>query len=391
MKKFNGYFGEFGGAYVSKELKDELSHIYREYKKLKNSKEFQEELRNLQRDYQGRPTPLYFCKNLTNKIGGANIYLKREDLNHTGAHKINHCIGECLLAKYLGKTKVIGETGAGQHGLALATACAILGLKCDIHMGEIDIKKQYVNVQKMRLLGAKVINVTEGSKTLKEAVESALRAYASDFKNSIYCIGSVVGPHPFPTIVRDFQAVIGREVKFQARKQIEGKIDALVACVGGGSNAIGLFNDFIKERDVMLIGVEPLGKGLKVGENGASIMLGKTAIAHGFRSKVILDENGEVAEAYSIASGLDYPAIGPQHAYLSKIGRVQYVGINDKEALDAFYTLSKVEGIIPALESSHAVAYGIKLAKKLGKGKNIVVNLSGRGDKDLDFVLSLEK
>ena len=389
MKKFKGYFGEFGGAYVSKKLKDELSHIYSEYKKLKNSKEFQEELRNLQRDYQGRPTPLYFCKNLTNKVGGANIFLKREDLNHTGAHKINHCIGECLLAKYLGKTKVIGETGAGQHGLALATACALLGLKCEIHMGEIDIKKQYVNVQKMRLLGAKVINVTEGSKTLKEAVESALRAYASDFKNSIYCIGSVVGPHPFPTIVRDFQAVIGREVKFQARKQIEGKIDVLVACVGGGSNAIGLFNEFIKDKSTKLIGVEPLGKGLKVGENGASIMLGKTAIAHGFRSKVILDENGEVAEAYSIASGLDYPAIGPQHAYLSKIGRAQYVGINDKEALDAFYTLSKVEGIIPALESSHAVAYGIKLAKELGKGKNIVVNLSGRGDKDLDFVLSL--
>lgn len=391
MKNFKGYFGEFGGAYVDENLKAELTNIYKEYKKIKNTKEFKDELKSLQQQYQGRPTPLYFCKKLTEKVGGANIYLKREDLNHTGAHKINHCIGECLLAKHLKKKKVIGETGAGQHGLALATACSLLGLNCEIHMGEVDIEKQFVNVQKMKLLGAKVVCVKEGSKTLKEAVESAFKAYAKDYKNSIYCIGSVVGPHPFPTIVKDFQSVIGKEVKKQSKRQIEGKINALVACVGGGSNAIGLFSDFIKDEDVLLFGVEPLGKGNKLGEHGASIAFGSTAIAHGFKSKVLLDKNGEVAEAYSVASGLDYPAIGPEHAYLNEIGRAKYVGINDKEALSAFYELSKVEGIIPALESSHAVAYGIKLAKKLGKGKNIVVNLSGRGDKDLDFVLNYTK
>ncbi len=391
MKTFNGYFGEFGGAFVDEDLKRELEYVYSEYLKLKDSKAFLSELNELQRDYQGRPTPLYFCKNLTKKVGGANIYLKREDLNHTGAHKINHCIGECLLAKHLNKTKVIGETGAGQHGLALATACALLGLECEIHMGEVDIAKQYVNVQKMELLGAKIVCVTHGTKTLKEAVDSAFAAYARDFKTSIYCIGSVVGPHPYPSIVRDFQSVVGREVKKQAKKQMQGKIDAIVACVGGGSNAMGIFNEFIPDESVALYGVEPMGKGTKIGENGASMAYGTTAVAHGYRSKVILDENGEIAEAYSVASGLDYPAIGPQHAYLNEIGRAKYVGIDDNEALSAFYELSKTEGVIPALESSHAVAYGMKLAKELGVGKNVVVNLSGGGDKDLDFVLSLNK
>lgn len=390
MKKFNGYFGKFGGSYVSPELKKELEYIYSEYLKLSKSKAFIEELRSLQTHYEGRPTPLYFCKNLTEEIGGANIYLKREDLLHTGAHKINHCIGECLLAKHLNKSCVIGETGAGQHGLALATACALLGLKCQIHMGKIDIEKQHINVQKMRLLGAEIVCVEKGSQTLKEAVESALEAYSKNYKDSIYCIGSVVGPHPYPTIVRDFQSVIGKETKRQAKKQLDGKIDAVVACVGGGSNAMGIFSAFLNNKDVSLFGVEPMGKGNKVGENGASIKFGVEAVAHGFKSKVILCE-GEVAEAYSIASGLDYPAIGPQHAYLNEIGRVKYVGIDDSEALNAFYLLTKKEGIIPALESSHAVAYAIKKARQMGKGKNIIVSLSGRGDKDVDFVLSLNK
>ncbi len=389
MKKQNGYFGEFGGSYVSDSLKTELENIYKKYLELSKSKDFKNTLSTLQKTYQGRPTPLYFCEKLTKQVGGANIYLKREDLNHTGAHKINHCLGECLLAKYLNKTKVIGETGAGQHGLALATACALLGLQCEIHMGEVDINKQMTNVKKMELLGAKIVAVTNGSKSLKEAVESAFLSYEKDYTNSIYCIGSVVGPHPFPTIVKDFQSVIGKEVKAQAKKQLNGNIDAIVACVGGGSNAMGIFSQFLKDENVKLYGVEPLGKSNKVGEHAASIQYGETTIAHGFKSKFILDENGEVAEAYSVASGLDYPAIGPEHAFLSTIHRVNYVGINDQEAVNAFLQLSKTEGIIPALESSHAVAYGIKLAKTLGKGKNIVVNLSGRGDKDVDYILNM--
>lgn len=387
MKNKKGYFGEYGGSFVPSDMQQELNNIETAYNKLKKDKDFINKLNQIRRDFQGRPTPLYLCEKLTAQTGGAKIYLKREDLNHTGAHKLNHCIGELLLAKFLGKTKVIAETGAGQHGLALATAAAYFGLECEIHMGEIDIAKQKPNVEKMKLLGCKIVPVTFGQKTLKEAVDSAFMAYAKDFKTAIYCIGSAVGPHPFPTMVRDFQSVIGKEAKKQIKKH-EGKLPtAIVACVGGGSNAMGLFHDFIKEKDVKIYGVEPLGRGTNLGENAASITYGTKDILHGFESLVLKDKNGEVADAYSIASGLDYPSVGPEHAYLNSIGRVNYVAISDKEAVDAFYTLSKIEGIIPALESAHAVAYGIKLAKTLGKNETIIVNLSGRGDKDVDFVL----
>ena len=387
MKK--GYFGEFGGSFVSAEIQEELDKIEKEYNRLKKDKEFIRELNSLRRDYQGRPTPLYFCKNLTERVGGAKIYLKREDLNHTGAHKINHCIGEALLAKHLGKTKIIAETGAGQHGLAIATVCRVLGLECEVHMGSVDIKKQSANVSKMKMLGAKIVECASGDGTLKDAVDSAFASYAEQLDSAIYCIGSVVGPHPFPTMVRDFQSVIGKEAKKQIKKHENRLPDYVVACVGGGSNSMGMFADFIKEKTVKLIGVEALGKGLKVGDNSATIKFGKEEIYQGFKTKVLKDENDEVAEAYSIASGLDYPAIGPEHSYLNDIGRVDYVAVDDKGALNAFYELSKTEGIIPALESAHAVAYGIDLAKKLTKDKIVVINLSGRGDKDVEFVLSL--
>ena len=382
-----GYFGQFGGAFVSETLKKELDRVYAEYLKLKKDESFRAELSLLQRTYQGRPTPLYYCKKLSEQTGGADIYLKREDLNHTGAHKINHCIGEVLLAKHMGKDTVIGETGAGQHGLALATACALLGLKCRIFMGETDVKKQYINVRKMKLLGAEVVCVERGSKTLKDAVDAAFEEYAKTYENSIYCIGSVVGPHPYPTIVRDFQSVVGREARTQFKRLKGGLPDAVVACVGGGSNAMGIFSGFLEYPSVALYGVEPLGRGEATGDNAASITFGKPAVMHGFKSLVLEDENGEPAEAYSVASGLDYPSVGPEHAYLKAIGRVSYVTVTDKEALAAFRKLSVTEGIIPALESSHAVAYALKLARALGKEKSIVVNLSGRGDKDVDFVL----
>ncbi len=382
-----GYFGQFGGAFVPETLKKELDRVYAEYLKLKKDEFFRAELSLLQRTYQGRPTPLYYCKKLSEQTGGADIYLKREDLNHTGAHKINHCIGEVLLAKHMGKDTVIGETGAGQHGLALATACALLGLKCRIFMGETDVKKQYINVRKMKLLGAEVVCVERGSKTLKDAVDAAFEEYAKTYENSIYCIGSVVGPHPYPTIVRDFQSVVGREARTQFKRLKGGLPDAVVACVGGGSNAMGIFSGFLEYPSVALYGAEPLGRGEATGDNAASITFGKPAVMHGFKSLVLEDENGEPAEAYSVASGLDYPSVGPEHAYLKAIGRVSYVTVTDKEALAAFRKLSVTEGIIPALESSHAVAYALKLARALGKEKSIVVNLSGRGDKDVDFVL----
>ena len=382
-----GYFGQFGGAFVPETLKKELDRVYAEYLNLKKDEFFRAELSLLQRTYQGRPTPLYYCKKLSEQTGGADIYLKREDLNHTGAHKINHCIGEVLLAKHMGKDTVIGETGAGQHGLALATACALLGLKCRIFMGETDVKKQYINVRKMKLLGAEVVCVERGSKTLKDAVDAAFEEYAKTYENSIYCIGSVVGPHPYPTIVRDFQSVVGREARTQFKRLKGGLPDAVVACVGGGSNAMGIFSGFLEYPSVALYGAEPLGRGEATGDNAASITFGKPAVMHGFKSLVLEDENGEPAEAYSVASGLDYPSVGPEHAYLKAIGRVSYVTVTDKEALAAFRKLSVTEGIIPALESSHAVAYALKLARALGKEKSIVVNLSGRGDKDVDFVL----
>ncbi|MBO7243676.1 MAG: tryptophan synthase subunit beta [Alphaproteobacteria bacterium] len=386
MKKFNGFFGEFGGAFIPENLKNEMNKLEKAYNELKINPVFQEQLKYIRKTYQGRPTPITFAKNLSKKTGGAQIYLKREDLNHTGAHKLNHAIGEALLAKYMGKKKLIAETGAGQHGVAMATAAAYLGLECEIHMGQTDIEKQQPNVLRIKLLGAKIIPVTHGQQSLKEAVDSAFEAYLNDLDNSLYCIGSVLGPHPFPLMVRDYQSIIGLEAKEQIIEMTGHLPDKIIACVGGGSNAMGIFSAFINDKSVELIGVEPLGKGKKLGEHAASINFGTTGIMQGFKSFVIQDENKNPAPVYSIASGLDYPSVGPEHAYLHQTGRAKYELINDKEALDAFYTFSKTEGIIPALESAHAVAHAMKIAPTLPKEKIILINLSGRGDKDLDFI-----
>ena len=382
----NGFYGNFGGQFIDdKELLEELNNIDKAFQELIKDKNFQDELDYLMKNYVGRPSPIYYAKNLSEKYGN-KIFLKREDLNHTGAHKINHCLGEALLAKKMGKTKIIGETGAGQHGLALATACALLGLGCDIYMGEVDIKKAKQNVDKMKLLGANIICVTSGTKTLKEAVDEALCAFKKEYKTALYAIGSVVGPHPFPMIVEYFQSRVGMEARLQFLDSDLTLPDYVVACVGGGSNAIGIFNGFIDD-DVQLIGVEPLGKGEKIGQNAASINYGKTGIIHGFKCKVLQDDNGNIVDAYSVACGLDYPGVGPKHCFLNETNRAKYVTINDDEAISAFYELSRKEGIIPALESSHAVAYAIKLSKTV-KNKKILVNLSGRGVKDLDFIVN---
>lgn len=380
----NGYFGKFGGSYIPPSLVEPFNEINEAYNKLSKDFNFLNELKTIRKYYQGRPTPLYFAKNLSTKVGG-NIYLKREDLNHTGAHKLNHCMAEALLAKYLGKKKLIAETGAGQHGVALATAAAYFGLECEIHMGEVDIKKEHPNVVKMKILGAKVVPVTKGLKTLKEAVDSAFESYLSDTKNSMFAIGSVVGPHPFPKMIRDFQSVIGFEAKEQFF-EMTGKLpDMVTACVGGGSNAMGIFSAFI-EDSVELYAIEPAGRGDKIGEHSASITYGKEGIMHGFNSIMLVDENGEPAPVHSIASGIDYPSVGLEHAYLNSIGRTKIGLCTDNEAVEAFYTLSRLEGIIPALESSHAIAFAMKYAKE-HKEKSILVNLSGRGDKDIDFVI----
>jgi tryptophan synthase beta chain len=387
MENSKGFFGNFGGAFVNAKMKTELDNIEKAYNEIKNSPEFLKQINYIRKTYQGRPTPISYAKNLSDKIGGAKIFLKREDLNHTGAHKINHCMGEVLLAKFMGKKKVIGETGAGQHGVALATAAAYLGLECEIHMGAKDIEKERPNVQRMKLLGANIIEVKHGQQSLKEAVDSALKNYENNMENSLYCIGSVVGPHPFPSMIRDYQSIIGNEAKEQMIRETGRMPDAVVACVGGGSNAIGIFSGFLNDK-VDLYGVEPLGKGTKLGEHAASIAFGKESILHGFRSLVISDDNGDPANVYSIASGLDYPSVGPEHAYLHTIKRVKYVQIDDKECLDAFYLLPKLEGIIPALESAHAIAYAMKLASNMSCDDQVLVNLSGRGDKDIDFVLN---
>ncbi|MCG3663064.1 tryptophan synthase subunit beta [Aliarcobacter butzleri] len=388
MPDANGFFGKFGGSFIPPELEKPFEEIKKAYEELKNSPKFIEELKYVRKHYQGRPTPISFAKNLTNYCGGAKIYLKREDLNHTGAHKLNHCMAEVILAKHLGKKKVIAETGAGQHGVALATAAAYFGLECEIHMGEVDIAKEHPNVVRMKILGAKVVPATHGLKTLKEAVDSAFEAYLADTKNSIYCIGSVVGPHPFPMMVRDFQSVIG----FEAREQFlehEAKLpDAIAACVGGGSNAMGIFSGFIDDKEVELYGVEPLGKGNKIGEHSASLTYGEEGIMHGFNSIMLKDKDGNPAPVYSIGSGIDYPSVGPEHAYLKETGRSKVGLCDDNEAVDAFYKLSQLEGIIPALESAHAVGFAMKLAKTLDKEKTILVSLSGRGDKDIDFVIN---
>ena len=382
-----GYFGEFGGSYVSEKLGKIMADVKASYEEIKKDGSFFQELAELNKHFTGRPSPIYHAKRLSAALGGAEIYLKREDLNHTGSHKINHALGEVLLAKKMGKKKVIAETGAGQHGVALATAAALLGLDCDIYMGAVDIKKEAPNVSRMKILGANVIPVTEGTQTLKDAVDAAFKAYLEDSETQIYCIGTVVGPDPFPTMVRDFQRVIGIEARQQMLEMENSLPDAVVACVGGGSNAMGIFSAFLEDEGTALYGVEPAGKGLDTGKHAASISRGTKGILHGFRCYVLQDKNGEPLPVYSIASGLDYPGVGPQHCYLHDIGRVRYETATDREAVEAFYVLSRMEGIIPALESSHAVAYGVKLAKQLGKGKKVLINLSGRGDKDIDFVM----
>jgi len=380
-----GYFGEYGGQFVPAELKIALDEVATAYAEAKKDPKFIEEYNDLLKNYVGRPSPLYFAKNLTQKLGGAKIYLKREDLNHTGAHKINHCLGEALLAKRMGKKKLIAETGAGQHGVALATAAALMGLQCEIHMGAIDVAKQKPNVIRMKILGAKVVEVTSGGRCLKDAVDSAFGAYLKDYQNTFFGIGSVVGPHPYPMMVRDFQAIVGKETRGQIQEQEKKLPDYLIACVGGGSNAMGLFYEFLADQKVKMIGVEPGGRSFKTGEHAATLTLGKPGTLHGMFTYLLQDKKGQPLPVHSIASGLDYPGVGPNHAHLKDTGRVDYVTINDQEALSAFQELSKVEGIIPALESSHAIAHAIKIAPKL-KSKIIIVNLSGRGDKDVDYV-----
>ena len=380
-----GYFGPYGGVYISDELKAAMEEISTAYFTIAQSRRFIAELRRIRKEFQGRPTPVSHLERLSNKIGNVQLYVKREDLNHTGAHKLNHCMGEVLLAKYMGKKKVIAETGAGQHGVAMATAAAYFGMQCDIYMGSEDIKKQAPNVARMRILGANVVEVTEGQATLKEAVDAAFAAYAREYKDCIYCIGSVVGPHPFPMMVRDFQRVVGEEARAQFIEMTGHLPDAIVACVGGGSNAAGFFSGFLNDP-VDIYGIEPLGRGTALGDHAASLQYGTEGIMHGFNSIMLKDENGDPAPVYSVASGLDYPSSGPEHAFLHTLGRVKYDVINDEETIDAFFTLSRLEGIIPAIESSHAVAYGIKLAKKMGKG-SVLINLSGRGDKDMDYII----
>jgi len=382
-----GYFGKFGGSYIPPVLEQPFADITKAYYELKNDPKFIEELKYVRKHYQGRPTPISFAKNLTEHCGGAKIYLKREDLNHTGAHKLNHCMAEVILAKHLGKKKVIAETGAGQHGVALATAAAYFGLECEIHMGEVDIVKEHPNVVRMKILGAKIIPATHGLKTLKEAVDSAFDSYVPQADEAMYCIGSVVGPHPFPMMVRDFQSVIGFESKEQFSEHEENLPDHVVACIGGGSNAMGIFAGFIDDKEVELHGVEPMGIGKRLGEHAATLTYGEEGVMHGFNSIMLKDEEGEPAPVYSIGSGIDYPSVGPEHAYLREIGRTQVGLCDDEESIDAFYKLSQLEGIIPALESAHAVAFAMKLAARLPKDKTILVNLSGRGDKDIDFMV----
>ena len=386
MPDEDGFFGEYGGAFIPPELKTIMDEITEAYKEIREDPDFLDELASLYQHYVGRPTPIFHAKHLSEKYG-TDIYLKREDLNHTGAHKINHCLGEALLAKKMGKKKLIAETGAGQHGVALATAAALVGLECDIYMGEVDMAKERPNVVRMHILGAKVIPATHGLKTLKEAVDSAFEAYMQDPVTQFYAIGSVVGPHPFPRMVRDFQSIVGVEAREQFL-QMTGKLpDNLVACIGGGSNAIGLFTAFMHDKGVKKIGVEPSGRDIEtIGQHAATMTKGTPGVMHGFKSYMLQNEEGEPEAVYSVASGLDYPSVGPQHAFLKDKGVINYTHINDKEAIDAFFELSREEGIIPAIESAHAVAYAIKLAKESNPG-TILINLSGRGDKDIDFVV----
>jgi len=386
MPDDKGYFGEYGGQIIPPDLIVIMDEIKSAYQEISQTQAFKDELNDLYVHYVGRPSPIFFAKRLTEKVGGAKIYLKREDLNHTGAHKINHCLGEALLARHMGKTKVIAETGAGQHGVALATACALVGIDCEIHMGEVDIEKEHPNVTKMKILGCTLIPVSRGTRTLKDAVDSAFEEYLKDPVNFIYAIGSVVGPHPFPMMVRDFQSIIGKEARAQFLEEQGNLPDVITACVGGGSNAIGLFTAFLDDESVDIVGVEPAGRGLDTDDHAATMSKGVKGALHGFECYNLQDESGEPLPVYSIASGLDYPGVGPQHCLLKDLGRVEYVAVDDEECVDAFMNLSRVEGIIPALESAHAVAYAMKKAKSMSPNETILVNLSGRGDKDADFI-----
>lgn len=392
-----GFFGtsdqeQYGGAYLPPPLVPVMKAVADAYNEAKNDPAFLKDLAVLRKTYIGRPSPIYECKNLSEKIGGASIYLKREDLNHTGSHKINHCLGEALLAKRMGKTKLIAETGAGQHGVALATAASLMQMECEIHMGEIDIKKEWPNVRRMQVLGATVVPATEGGKSLKEAVDSAFMAFMGDPEHMFFAIGSTVGPHPFPMMVRDFQAIVGFEAKEQFKELADGGLpDMCLACVGGGCNSLGLFTAFLDDEDVKLVGVEPAGRGLDLGEghHSATITLGKPAVLHGMKCYTLLNEKGDPAAVHSCASGLDYPGVGPQHCWMKDIGRVQYETATDEEVINAFFELSRMEGIIPALESAHGLAYAMKIAKNMPKEAKLLVNMSGRGDKDLDYVCDM--
>jgi len=382
-----GYFAEFGGKYVPETLMSALSELEIAYREARGDEDFQKDLQYYFENYIGRPSPLYYAKRLTEELGGAKIYLKREDLNHTGAHKINNTIGQVLLARKMEKKRIIAETGAGQHGVAVATVAALFGFSCAVYMGEVDIKRQALNVFRMKLLGAEVIPVRSGSKTLKDAVNGAIRDWVTNVRTTYYIIGSVVGPHPYPMMVRDFQSIIGKETKEQIIA-IEGRLpDYLVACVGGGSNAMGLFYEFKDDQEVKMFGVEAAGRGLTTQEHAATLGVGDIGILHGAKSYLLQDENGQIKEAYSISAGLDYPGVGPEHAYLKKTGRATYVSVTDNEALKAFQLLSRTEGIIPALESAHALAYLPKLIPKTKKEEVVVVCLSGRGDKDTEVVI----
>lgn len=385
-----GHFGQFGGIFASETLMHCLAELNQAYERLKNDESFQQQFKADLADYVGRPSPLYLAERLTEHCGGAKIWLKREDLNHTGAHKINNTVGQILLAKSMGKKRIIAETGAGQHGVATATVAARLGLECVVYMGEVDIARQAINVYRMKLMGAEVRSVDSGSKTLKDALNEAMRDWVTHVDDTFYIIGTVAGPDPYPQMVRDFNSVIGKEAKKQFAEKVGGLPDALVACVGGGSNAMGLFHPFLDDTEVKIYGVEAGGHGVETGEHAASITAGKVGVLHGNRTYVMSDNQGQIIETHSISAGLDYPGVGPEHAFLNETGRAEYVTINDDEALSAFHELTRIEGILPALESSHAVAYAMKLAKTMDTEQNIIVNLSGRGDKDVHTIAALE-
>jgi tryptophan synthase beta chain len=383
-----GYFGEFGGRFVPETLVPALDELTKVFGEIKSDPAFWSEFNSQCRDYVGRPTPLYYAEGLSRQCGNVRIYLKREDLAHTGAHKINNALGQGLLAKRMGKKRIIAETGAGQHGVATAAVCAKLGIECAIYMGEEDIRRQAPNVFRMKLLGAKVVPVTSGSRTLKDAVNEAIRDWVATSSHTHYIFGSVVGPHPYPSLVREFQSIIGKESRRQILEQTGHLPDYVVACVGGGSNAMGIFHPFVEDKEVKLIGVEAAGRGIETGQHAAPLVAGTPGVLHGARTYILQDPNGQIQEAYSISAGLDYPGVGPEHSYLQKSGRATYVAITDKEALEGFHLLSRVEGIIPALESSHAVAYVNKIAGTFSRGESIIINLSGRGDKDLQIVMN---